>query len=253
MDDMIEFISIKEERIEDVSEENCQEIKKEFINCEGEENAVFIKTENKISTSECPENADVQANKSDSDVLMCDYEDPLKIMPFVVKDCGNVNSSEGGQEASQNFKEKVTHLTLDKKGKSFVCEVCCKTFLYNGHLLLHMSVHTKKHSCEVCCRTFAKKSHQVAHMRVHTKEKPNKCKICSKAFSHKHHLKQHMRIHTKEKPYSCEECDKKFSKRDAVVVHMRIHTKEKPYTCEVCCKAFTQKHHLAKHMRMHTK
>nr|XP_027238911.1 uncharacterized protein LOC113829932 [Penaeus vannamei] len=310
-DNTNEFISVKEEIIEDVSVENCQEIKKEVISYEGEENAIFIKAENKTSTSECPEIADVEANKSEenaifikvenkidksecpgnadvevnkseenaifikaenktstsecreiadveanknsSDVLMCDYEDPLKIMPFVVKDCGNVNSSEGGQEASQNFKEKVTHLTLDKKGKSFVCEVCCKTFLYNGHLLLHMSVHTKKHSCEVCCRTFAKKSHQVAHMRVHTKEKPNKCKICSKAFSHKHHLKQHMRIHTKEKPYSCEECDKKFSKRDAVVVHMRIHTKEKPYTCEVCCKAFTQKHHLAKHMRMHTK
>ncbi|XP_047479447.1 uncharacterized protein LOC125032394 [Penaeus chinensis] len=247
-DNTIEFISVKEERIEDVCEENCQEIKKEVISYVGEENAIFLKAENNISTSECSEIADVEADRSDSDVLMCEYEDPLKIVPFVVKD-------QGDQEAPTNFKEKVTHLTVDKKGKIFVCEVCCKTFSYNGHLLIHMRVHTKEkpYSCEVCSKAFSKKSHQVAHMRVHTKEKPYICKICSKAFSHKHHLEQHTRVHTKEKPYSCEECSKKFSQRDALVVHRRVHTKEKPYTCEVCCKAFSQKQHLEKHMRVHIK
>ena len=69
--------------------------------------------------------------------------------------------------------------------KPFVCEQCGKSFITEGDMIKHISIHTG-------VKTYA-------------------CKHCGKIFRQQGTLSQHIRTHTGEKPYTCEHCGKSFT------------------------------------------
>ncbi|XP_063597064.1 uncharacterized protein LOC134773755 [Penaeus indicus] len=91
-DNTIEFIAVKEENIEEITEENHQVKKREIVEDDGEVNAVFIKTEEVNTNHESTVSEFKSLGKAERnglDVLMCEDEDPLQPLPFVAKDLGN--------------------------------------------------------------------------------------------------------------------------------------------------------------------
>ncbi|XP_069974587.1 zinc finger protein 586 isoform X2 [Penaeus vannamei] len=184
-DSKIEFVAVKEENPEDIVEEDFQEVKEEIIEDVVEENAVYIKTEDEVNADyECPVSEDgktfsKEADKIDSDVLMCEDIDPLSSVAAVNEDCGNMCSSDGNQVACKEGEEEVACGKEEEKRKRFPCEVCGKKFDFKSMLVRHMTVHTREKSfiCEVCSKSFAWKFDLVKHMRVHTNVNPFNCEI----------------------------------------------------------------------------
>ncbi|XP_042883546.1 uncharacterized protein LOC122260372 [Penaeus japonicus] len=260
-DSAIEFIAVKEEKIEGVSEESTQDVKEEIIQDIDEENVIYIKTEEEGNPNDKNQVPKVKSHSkeavgNESYVSVCEDEDPLLLSkPFVVKGSGNMCSSDDDKSIHEEVNKVVSHERVHAKGKCFVCEVCRKCFFHKSKLIIHMRVHTmeKPYICEVCSKAFAMKCNLVKHIRIHTKEKPYSCEVCRKVFSEKGTLMTHMRVHTKEKPFVCDECSKAFSQKTDLVNHMRTHSKEKPYSCEICGKAFSVKNNQVQHMKVHTK
>ncbi|XP_037780102.1 gastrula zinc finger protein XlCGF49.1-like [Penaeus monodon] len=214
-EDTVEFVSVEEKNIKGISKGNDQEVK-EVIDHVYKEEITFVKTEDDINANEysiCKETEIVHMEtiKSDSNILMSDYEDPLKVPEL--GNCKETFSSDNLVTHKETEEDGLPQ--VDRKGKRFMCVLCCKKYTYRYELL--------------------------KHARVHTKERPYSCDICSNAFAEKRTLMRHMLVHTKEKPFKCEICDKPFSRKSEIKLHMRVHTKEKPYTCEICGKMFTMK------------
>lgn len=206
-DNIIEFISVKEENIWDIRE-NHRGLKEEITAIGNEENAIYLKTEDEVNVYyECQVSGKVrslgeEAIKNSSDILMCEDEDPLSSLPCVVEDNNKICSSEQVKYKKVDKTEKQEKVDTDEKG--LLCQICKKQFRCRSKLLVHM--------------------------RVHTKDKPYRCEECGKTYSQKCHLMEHMKVHTNEKHYVCEIWSKSFSWRSFLVKHMGIHTKEKLLT-----------------------
>uniref|UniRef100_A0A2P2I412 Protein krueppel n=2 Tax=Hirondellea gigas TaxID=1518452 RepID=A0A2P2I412_9CRUS len=105
--------------------------------------------------------------------------------------------------------------------------------------------------CNICQKSFGYKHVLQNHHRTHTGEKPFECQKCHKRFTRDHHLKTHFRLHTGEKPYQCSYCDRVFVQVANLRRHVRTHTGEKPYNCQKCAASFSDSNQLKTHMNTH--
>ena len=88
-----------------------------------------------------------------------------------------------------------THFRLHEGIKSYLCDICGKSFTQSSGLRQHKITHTKEKSfeCTTCGKSFGKKSNLERHIRIHAGEKPYSCGICGKAFSDMSNMNHHMR------------------------------------------------------------
>ncbi|XP_058469220.1 zinc finger protein 771-like [Solea solea] len=150
--------------------------------------------------------------------------------------------------------DKTVHIREIRSKKSHMCNICEKSFVSKGHLIIHERTHTgeKPYICNICMKSFAEKGNLVNHMRTHTSERPYSCETCGKCFRQIAPLIQHRKTHTGEKPYVCSVCNACFGLKSTLIKHTRTHTGEKPFNCHICKTYFGHKSSLIKHMRTHT-
>ncbi|XP_055308698.1 zinc finger protein 239-like [Sitodiplosis mosellana] len=92
----------------------------------------------------------------------------------------------------------------------------------------------KEHKCHVCGYVTSHEGHLNVHIRIHTGESPYKCDQCSKSFTLNCNLNRHKRIHSGSKPFECSVCFKTFSQKNALNIHLRTHTDELAHSCSKC-------------------
>ncbi|XP_003426500.1 zinc finger protein 436 [Nasonia vitripennis] len=137
---------------------------------------------------------------------------------------------------------------LHRDVKSFLCNICNKTF--KGHLPQHMRTHAqdRPHGCATCGQRFAQKSQLTVHQRTHSGQRPFRCLVCWQAFAHSTALKLHTRRHTGERPFKCAECSAGFTQLPHWKKHMKcIHGRSEPYHCRRCNSFFRIKNELEAH------
>lgn len=133
------------------------------------------------------------------------------------------------------------------------CIICKQTFDTPEILKEHMAVH-KTYVCEVCGKSFIKKSYLDDHREAHGTEKNYTCRYCNKSFKRRTVLVKHKRIHTNPRQCVCETCGKRFNDNGTLKTHrLLLHIKDRKYKCDICSQSFALKPTLDKHIKRHSK
>ena len=128
-------------------------------------------------------------------------------------------------ECGSRFEIKQTyqqHTLRHGKQKSFVCDLCNKSYATPRLLYSHRSLHLgRRFPCNLCSFVGRSSANLRGHkIHVHG-ERRFACKVCCKRFAISHNLAEHMRIHTGETPYTCEVCDMSYKRKHHLTCHIR--------------------------------
>ncbi|XP_063696165.1 zinc finger protein 708-like [Culicoides brevitarsis] len=162
---------------------------------------------------------------------------------------------------NKSFKEKQTlrkHLNLHMKVKEYPCKHCDKIYYSQSSLILHYRSHSSE-PCPVCHKVL--KSYSLPyHMAQHSTETRFQCPICNKIkFPTESSLKQHLKIHTKSaeptESLICD-CGRKFKSLRGKQCHKAngcpaVSLDNFTFKCETCGKGFSKKSNLSRHMSSH--
>ena len=128
-------------------------------------------------------------------------------------------------------------------------------FNQNGHLTIHMRIHTgeRTYECSLCDKSFSRSSDLHRHKRrVHSNVRPHSCSYCGKLFVGVGDLKRHVRVQTGAKTYSCRHCSKEFVWHAQLEIHLlKSHNEGTWFTCDLSQKKFSTKGHLKEHRQRH--
>uniref|UniRef100_A0A8C4RAC1 C2H2-type domain-containing protein n=1 Tax=Eptatretus burgeri TaxID=7764 RepID=A0A8C4RAC1_EPTBU len=201
-------------------------------------------------------NGSIQTEAGEHDIVEDgDFHDNIPEFSQESLNCVQVKQERDSADEKLNTSANSADEGSSEHARIFTCSICAHLFLTEGALQLHMETRHKKgcsYKCSVCGKSFSTKQNVKIHNRIHTGERPYKCSICGKNFSEKSSVKIHNRIHTGERPYKCSVCGKSFTAKNSVKIHMRTHTGERPFECSVCGKTFTIARHVKSHMKTHT-
>ena len=113
-------------------------------------------------------------------------------------------------------------INVQKKMKSYKCDVCFKVFPNKSKLTTHYRTHTGEMplACQICDKKFAQKFALVQHQATYSKDRSFKCSICPEGryFKTKNHLSKHM-VYQYEPKFSCSYCDHKSYRKSDLLNH----------------------------------
>ena len=118
-----------------------------------------------------------------------------------------------------------------KKQKTFVCEVCQKTYSSPRKLWNHKLIHVYHAKCSVCGKSFSHPNNMKKHQRQkhnlysHDKNNSTECSLCNKIFTNKYHRKRHeVKQHgvgvKRGVSFSCRQCDREFNDKTLLFDHV---------------------------------
>lgn len=178
-----------------------------------------------------------------------------------------LNLDEPGPSGLQTVKPKVlgdvkTTSTRTKKSqsspkKSYLCDICQKTFQNPVKLAKHQLIHggSSPFKCEQCKKTFSTKFKLVRHVLIHSDRKQFSCTICQRTFHRKDHLKNHIKVHSPSKThYVCDKpnCRKEYTSLLSYKKHLALHAAEDgSLECQMCLKTFENKDQILYHLKIH--
>ncbi|CAB3375640.1 Hypothetical predicted protein [Cloeon dipterum] len=151
------------------------------------------------------------------------------------------------------------HIRKHSDLRSFVCEVCGKSFFTFYDLKKHrvrVHVNTEKiHTCHICGLGFSMKATLDNHVQRHDQaERRFFCDLCGYGAYKKTDLAMHLAsTHLKSKQHSCPHCDKRFGWKSTLQKHVKNLHKEAQQSkqCPLCSKVL--KHWcFAEHLQSHT-
>lgn len=144
------------------------------------------------------------------------------------------------------------HLSLHKMDAAYMCDICGKKFVIQGHFTRHRMTHfigDLPFKCSLCPYRGRFTESLKMHMRSHTGEKPYQCPQCpSRAFVNKSNLNKHMFTHRSNHDFKCDQCQRGFYSKRELELHFKVdHSGIKDHVCNVCGKAFGYRKQMMKH------
>ncbi|KAG7273482.1 hypothetical protein CRUP_015858, partial [Coryphaenoides rupestris] len=140
------------------------------------------------------------------------------------------------------------------KNAAYLCIKCGNSFPTSLEKFRHQCPKRgQSYECAHCGKSFQKSSSLKEHLLTHVQSRLFKCSHCGDGFPGIGELKYHQQV-DHDKPYQCKQCGKSFISssfkyRFEFLEHQRFHTAVKPYKCSQCGKAFRTEAHLSGHRK----
>ena len=128
----------------------------------------------------------------------------------------------GCEQVFDNMQALEQHARQHEEDKTYVCNVCGKSFKMAHYLIVHKQQHREK--------------------RFH-------CDLCQKTFTYKCNMQKHRETHTEERAFECNVCHKTFKTKGVMEKHKIMHNEALQFRCHLCNKGVITKHNLKKHYR----
>lgn len=157
----------------------------------------------------------------------------------------------GGKFHSKiRLKKHLANHVTSKAIKSFQCNQCDKSYMYNSSLREHRKLHSGQKPtviCHQCGKTYAKNTFNKHLREFHERFKQFVCDDCGDAFFTMHLLNDHVRAqHTLERPYACNTlvcgkvCPKSFTSAKLLAAHVGSHSGAQ-FQCRYCERMFNHR------------
>ncbi|QRR11751.1 C2H2-type zinc finger protein (plasmid) [Burkholderia sp. MS455] len=189
------------------------------------------------------------------------------------------HKAHGKGTPDSNFIGKHAPISVEKR--TFVCDVCHKTYSSRRALKMHQLTHDKgrTYSCTSCDEVFGNSITLARHKKAHLREEslgidsqdgpPDglnsfneenlsdarkvtyTCQDCGAKYTHPGSLARHKKMHTEGKAFACDTCGKLFGASSDLKEHKKSHSDVKPYMCQICDAKFKHKKSLAMHNQDH--
>ncbi|XP_015237875.1 PREDICTED: zinc finger protein 646-like isoform X1 [Cyprinodon variegatus] len=140
---------------------------------------------------------------------------------FSCASCGKSFQGSFGQRTHRCHRgQGVNRPSGVQEPKSFMCDLCGRSYRHAGSLLNHKKSHSEDlYPCTLCLQTFP----DPLSLQLHSQVRRQCCPECGKTFCVSAHLQSHMKVHFKNRPVVCSLCLQSFPNTASYQEHHTLH------------------------------